>query len=191
MKLYLVRHGKAGDSETWTGNDELRPLTEDGRAEMLAAARGLATLQLGLVTILSSPLARAAQTADIIAHALGVPVTTVSSLAPGCRLADIGPVLASYATSQSVVIVGHEPDFSEIIGELIAGPSGAHVKMKKGACCRIDIADKTAASAAHGNGKLLAGGTLVWLLPAPQLASIGMQAVVAPGDQIGNPTTTH
>ncbi len=120
MRLYFLRHGQAGDKDTWPGDDFQRPLTAGGRAEMEAAANGLRALNLKPNVVLSSPLVRARQTAEIAAQAFGMAITEAAPLAPGCDLDGLADALRPYRQVDEVLIVGHEPDFSTLIGLLIA-----------------------------------------------------------------------
>lgn len=192
MRLYILRHGRAGDRETWQGDDRLRPLTEDGKERTVAAARGLAALGVRPDVILTSPYTRAAQTAELTAatlagvgarsdaaehdHQVGE-VTEEPALAVGATLDRVAPVLAERAGMGDVLLVGHEPDLSGIIGALIGGNhGGARVEMKKGACCRVDIPAGALRKAGQAPEKLAGAGTLAWLLTASQLAMIGSGA---------------
>lgn len=67
MKLYFVRHGDAGDPAQWEGNDAERPLSDEGRRRMALEARTMKRLELGVDRIITSPLLRAVQTAEIVA----------------------------------------------------------------------------------------------------------------------------
>lgn len=173
MRLYFLRHGQAGDKDTWPGDDFQRPLTAEGRAELEAAANGLRALGIRPGVVLSSPLVRARQTAEIAAQALGVAVTEAPTLAPGCDLDGLAEALRPYRQADEVLVVGHEPDFSTLIGLLIAQHGAmAMIEMKKGACCRVGLSGK------GDSGNALAGrGTLAWLLTAPQLGHIGAGGV--------------
>jgi phosphohistidine phosphatase len=168
MRLYFLRHGQAGDKDTWPGDDFQRTLTAEGRAEMEAAAKGLRALGLAPSAVLSSPLVRARQTAEIAARALGMAVTEASSLAPGCDLDGLAEALRPYRSADEALVVGHEPDFSTLIGLLIAKHGAmAMIEMKKGACCRVDLSGK-----GDGANTLAGRGTLAWLLTAKQLGRI-------------------
>src|SRR5579859_1055746 len=185
MRLYILRHGRAGDRETWQGDDRVRPLTEDGKERTVAAARGLAALGARPDVILTSPYIRAAQTAELTAatlagagaadhdHQVGE-VTEEPALAVGATLELVAPALAERAGMGEGLLVGHEPDLSGIIGVLIGGNhGGARVEMKKGACCRVDISAGALRKAGQAPEKLAGAGTLAWLLTASQLAMIG------------------
>jgi phosphohistidine phosphatase len=168
MHLYFLRHGKAGDRDEWTGSDFDRPLTAAGTDDLRAAALGLRALDVKLDALLSSPLVRAWRTAEIAAAALGLPVTEAPTLAPGCDLDRFAAALKPHRAASALMVVGHEPDFSTLIGLLIARRGApAAVEMKKGACCRVDISGNLA------NGDALAGrGTLIWLLTVKQLGGL-------------------
>jgi phosphohistidine phosphatase len=173
MRLYFLRHGLAGDRETWTGPDADRPLTEEGRSELRDVARGLARLDLKLDGIVTSPFARAAQTAEMAAPELGLRPLVCPALASGFNLAALGPLLEAHADMRRLMLVGHEPDFSEVVGRLVASRAGASLALKKGGCCRVDIGTEHV-TAAGGDGNKLAGyGTFVWLLTPKQLTLIG------------------
>lgn len=148
-RLYFLRHGLA-DPDQYTGPDDLRPLTVEGRRNLHETARFLAARQLPCDRIVSSPLVRAVETAEIIAAGLGLSdrLVVADRVRCGFRAADLGPVLAEAASNcRHVMLVGHEPDFSQVIGAL----TGGLVVMKKGALARVDLLD----------GRR---GQLVWLL---------------------------
>lgn len=183
MRVYILRHGRAGARETWTGDDRARPLTDDGRERTVAAARGLAALGVRPDVILTSPYTRAAQTAELTAKTLAGmaskadrvgEVTEEPALAAGATLEQVALALAERAELGDVMLVGHEPDLSGVIGALIGGNhGGARVEMKKGACCRVDIPAGAVRKAGGAPEKLAGTGTLAWLLTASQLAAIG------------------
>jgi phosphohistidine phosphatase len=146
MKLYLLRHGKA-DWPDWTGPDSDRPLTEEGAEDARLVAAGLKHLKVEPVAVLSSPLPRALQTAEIAAKALGVPVSQLSELSPGFDRRKLTPLIES--RTGDVMLVGHEPDFSRLVRSL----TGGRVKLSRGAIACIDVGDD------------LTGSRLLWLLP--------------------------
>ena len=148
MELYLLRHGIAEDRSP-DGSDEARRLTEDGRARLEATKAGLARLRVRPERLLTSPLVRARQTAQIVGAHLGLAPEVAEALAPGCRSEHILGLLAERLGSGAVLAVGHEPDLSQIVLAI----TGARCEMKKGALARIDLAP----GAAHG--------TLTFLVP--------------------------
>jgi phosphohistidine phosphatase len=85
MRLYILRHGQAGPSQPGE-SDDARTLTNEGREEMRRIARRLAALGIDVDVILTSPLPRAKETAEIAAEALGKrdAVVVDEALQPGC-----------------------------------------------------------------------------------------------------------
>lgn len=166
MRLYLMRHGPAGNSETWQGDDRLRPLTGKGQQKVRAAAEGVKRLDPGVDLLVTSPLVRARQTADIVAKALHLDVEEQEALAPGFGLEQLASLLATYPDAQGMMLFGHEPDFSGVIGQLIAAPHPAQVEMKKGACCALDLPEPA-------TEQLAGSATLLWLMTPRQLALLG------------------
>jgi len=156
MNLYFLRHGLA-DWPDWKRPDAERPLTEEGVVRMRASAQTIKQLDLGLAAILSSPLVRARQTADVVAQALGLSLTIKSQLAPGFAKPALAKLLPAFSQANALMFVGHEPDLSEIIADLIGG---GQVVMKKGSLARVDIASAESLA-----------GELVWLL-APKVLTL-------------------
>ena len=159
MRVYFLRHGKAEDRAAWRGDDADRPLTAEGEEALRREAKALRAMDLALDVIVTSPLARARRTAEIVADELGLGGRLVEDdrLAPGFDVRRLEQVLAAHGPAGAVMVVGHEPDFSETVAELIGG---GDVVMKKGGLARVDV---TAPAAG--------GGQLVWLLTPPLLGS--------------------
>lgn len=154
VKLYFLRHGPAVERTAWQADDDFaRPLTERGQAVVQCVAEALAALQLKPEAIITSPLARAFQTAEIVARRLDLNAHLVKDdrLMPGFGLDGLTAILQAHADLSAIMLVGHEPDFSTTISTLIGG--GALV-CKKGGLARVDI---LATSPLRGE--------LVWLIP--------------------------
>ena len=153
MILYFLRHGLAGVRQEWKGDDARRPLTKKGIKNMRTQAKTLARLDLQLDVIITSPLTRAFQTADIVAGALKMveQLKPDEHLTPGFGRDALEQVLADYPAAKNIMLVGHEPDFSLTIRALIGGGT---VILKNGGLARVDI---TATDPLQGD--------LVWLLP--------------------------
>lgn len=149
MELYFLRHGLAGERSEWIGNDGERPLTEAGKVQTAREAAGLGKLGLVPDVILTSPLIRAIQTAEILAQELGIPERVVSDerLSPGFGRKKLRRILIEYGDHGKLMLVGHEPDFSQTIGRLIGD---ARVVIKKGGLACVAITDRDAP-----RGKLL------------------------------------
>lgn len=161
MQLLLLRHGIAEDGHARLSDFD-RALTAKGRAELAHIARGLQRLKIAPDAILSSPLVRARQTAEIVAPVLGREVEIVERLASGADWEDFLPILEQRSASGAHMLVGHEPDLSTLAAVLVGAPAGALV-LKKAGLIRVDV-----------DGPAQAGrGRLRWLLTPRQLALLG------------------
>jgi phosphohistidine phosphatase len=123
--IWLLRHGEAED----TAPDELRKLTPKGRKQARAAGEALSAMGVELEACLSSPRVRAAETARIACESLGVEITSEPRLGGGGF--DAEQLVAGLST---VLLVGHEPDFSRAVGDL----TGARIQLKKGGLAAVD-----------------------------------------------------
>ncbi len=121
MRIYILRHGEAGRSQAGP-QDDARTLTDEGRDEMREVARRLAALGVDVDAILTSPLPRARETAEIAAEALGLRDSLVEdrTLAPGCTPGMFQSAVMRLGVTR-VMLVGHEPDLSDLIGWLTGG----------------------------------------------------------------------
>jgi len=138
-ELYLIRHGLAEERGDAWPDDNKRPLTEEGMSRLRKEARGLARLGVTLDIVLTSPLVRARQTAEIIAAAFNPRpnLAAIDSLAPNGTYQAIMADLEKHARKARIALVGHEPDIGELAARLI-GTRHA-IEFKKGAVCRIDV----------------------------------------------------
>lgn len=152
MQLYFLRHGEA-DWPNWKKSDNERPLTERGKKEMREVAKFLDRLKVRPELIITSPLPRAAQTAEIAADYLKAKLRNDELLAPGFGMSELRTLLKRHR-AKSLMVVGHEPDFSETISKLTGG---AEIKLSKAGVGLVDV------DLASGEGRLL------WLFP-PKLA---------------------
>jgi phosphohistidine phosphatase len=135
VKLYLVRHAEAVSEEV-AGSDEVRWLSARGRE----AARGLARLlreqNVELDAVVTSPLPRAMQTAELVANGLdflGV-VEALPGLAPGCHPRRAADELAT--RGRAVLVVGHEPTMSSLGAYLLGRP--AFPAFRTAQCCALE-----------------------------------------------------
>jgi phosphohistidine phosphatase len=151
MDLYFLRHGEA-DWPDWKKPDDERPLTKRGKKEMREVAAFLKRVKARPALILTSPLPRASQTAEIAAEHLKVKYCEDKLLAPGFRRDALERLLKKYP-EESLMLVGHEPDFTETISAL----TGGALKLSKAGVVLIEL-DRS-----WQNGRLL------WLFP-PKLA---------------------
>ena len=137
MLLALIRHGIAEDAGPHTGyRDEPRRLTDAGITRMREAARGIARLGIHPEAIISSPLARCAETAELVAAPSGATVRLHDALRPGARAAALLDILADYPDADCVAVCGHQPDLSLITADLTGG---SLVDFRRGTLCLIDL----------------------------------------------------
>ena len=138
-EIYLVRHGIAAERGKDWPDDTQRPLTNRGIARMKDVAGGLKDLGVKLDLVLSSPLVRARQTADVLVEGLrsSAPIEETVLLAPGGRPADLIDHLRSHKKTVRIALVGHEPDLGQLAAFLIGAK--APLVFKKGGVCRIDF----------------------------------------------------
>ncbi len=153
MILYFLRHGKAGHFDASNPNDDARELTGAGTAELQAAAPLWRRLNLRPDVILSSPLPRALQTAELFAAGISSTHEPVvdDRLRPGADWADMARALADHRDARRVMFVGHEPDLSTAVCDL-TGARG--VRMRKGGLACVEFPGIPEPSA----------GELAWLL---------------------------
>ena len=155
-QLFIMRHGIALDRNSPLASDDAaRPLTPKGRKRVARIAGGLLKMGYGFDWIVTSPLVRAAETAEIIATSGATsaaasasskkpnpPVDGCAALSPGgspeAVLADVLAFLAKHADRKRVMLVGHEPDLSALAGWLIGAGRDANLEFKKGGCCLIE-----------------------------------------------------
>jgi phosphohistidine phosphatase len=139
MKLTVIRHAIAVPSGTEGVADDERPLTPKGRRRFEKVARGLAEICGGPDVLLTSPLPRAVETAEIAAEAWGkVAPTSEPALAQG-NVDQILAVLAQYPPDQHVAIVGHEPTLSALLARLLGSTAVERFTFRKGGVAHLDL----------------------------------------------------
>lgn len=138
-KLYLMRHGPAAERGTEYPDDSKRPLTPDGKRKMQEISKGLKRLGVTLDWIVTSPLVRAAETAQIVGGSLdlGAPLDASETLSPGGPPEALISYLAKHGSRRRVLLVGHEPDLGMLAARLIGAGRHANLAFKKGGCCLI------------------------------------------------------
>lgn len=163
MNLLLIRHAIALDAAEYArehADDAGRPLTPEGEKKMKKVARALTGLVPEIDLLATSPLTRAAQTAEIVAAAYpGIEVVTLAALAPAQPVAVLAEWLDGQRRRDTVAAVGHEPSLSRAASWLLAGSQRSFIQLKKGAACllRFDAAVKAGSA------------TLLWALAPSQL----------------------
>jgi phosphohistidine phosphatase len=151
MRLLIVRHAIAVPSGTPGIPDDERPLTDDGRKKFRRVARGLARLVRQPDAILTSPLPRARETADILAACWdGVTVENLPALAVGDH-AGLEQALQGYPADAFVALVGHEPWLSTLLAHVLDARSPERFVFRKGGAAMVEL-----------RGSLAEGGLLHW-----------------------------
>ncbi|MCB0880979.1 MAG: phosphohistidine phosphatase SixA [Thermoleophilia bacterium] len=139
MLICLLRHGIAEDAGADTGYaDAPRRLTRDGVERMRREAAGIRRLDMGVHAVIHSPLVRCAETAAIVADALGVKARAHDALQPGADAEAVREIAAENRGADAIVLCGHQPDMSEITYDLVRG---GYVEFRKGTLAVIDIPD--------------------------------------------------
>lgn len=148
MNLYFLRHAHAEDGSGLP--DEMRALSKTGREQAAATADLFRRLQLDVKALYHSPRLRCKQTADAVSSVLNVTPQERAELDIGFSALRLNEMLRDSKAGDTVLLIGHEPTFSQVIREL----TGGRVEMKKCGLARVDIMTRRPLQ-----------GDLVWLLP--------------------------
>lgn len=156
-QLWLLRHGDAEPHGTRV--DAERRLTPRGEEQATMAGLALKALDVSFARVFTSPKVRARDTAVLACAPLGVEVTEHEALSSGFDSAEALALLRVVDASERLLVVGHEPDFSQVVHDL----TGARVDFKKGAIAAVRLDTTTR-------------GELTVLLRPRELAAIGESA---------------
>lgn len=152
MDLLVIRHAIATDRDEFaeTGEpDSERPLTDYGRRRMRKNVRGLRRLVETPEVIGTSPYARAAETARIVAEGFGIEaVERLDVLTPDHHPGDLLPWLSQQSRDATVAVVGHEPHLGILITWLVGGRESPNVEIRKGGACLLQLGDRLEAGTA-------------------------------------------
>lgn len=165
MELYVLRHGEAEGSLGI--RDEERALTPEGRRKLGAVLVRARAAGAGASLILSSPLRRAVETAELAGQILGAraPILKTKALTPDGAPAEVWDEIRRHGDEGQLLLAGHEPLLSQVVAYLVGAPS-AQVEMRKGSLARIDL-DRVGREPR---------GTLRWLLTADLVAGLDFQS---------------
>jgi phosphohistidine phosphatase len=141
MILYLMRHANAG---VFRGNpllDAKRALVKEGKEQCMLMARVLSALKAQIDVVVSSPLKRSLQTAQLVGTELGYDgkVEVSPALAPNATYSDFQDLMATYANREGVLAVGHNPNLFQFMGRMISGNGGVSIRVRKASIARIDM----------------------------------------------------
>jgi len=173
-RIYIVRHAIAEDQSV-DGRDESRALTAEGRKKMRRAVRGLAMLGVSPARLFASPLVRAQQTAEIVVETLTqLEIETCDALAPGVDERALTRVVGPAVAAGDVMLVGHEPDLSELLAYWLTGSRGGfETRFKKGAvACLVVDARRDAREQLLPLLPPTGKAALEWLMTAGQLGAL-------------------
>jgi phosphohistidine phosphatase len=164
MDCILFRHGIAVDREEWDGQEAKRPLTSKGAQKTREAAAGLAQLDFEPTHLVSSPLVRALETAEIIRTALKIraEVQRCEALLPDASPPQLVSWLAGLPGKACVICVGHEPNLGQAASFLLFGKIALGLSLKKAGACAIRFTD----------GPKSGEGVLRWWLTPSQLRAM-------------------
>jgi phosphohistidine phosphatase len=141
LELYVIRHGIAEDRAA-DGKDASRALTAEGVEKLREVAEGLDALEVRWDLVLTSPLVRARQTADVLLKGMKrkanrPELVVTSTLVPEASPAAVLTELASHPEASRIALVSHEPLVSALAAQLLG--SAVPLPFKKGGVCRIDF----------------------------------------------------
>jgi phosphohistidine phosphatase len=145
MTVYFVRHASAGQRKFNPKKDEKRPLDAEGIHQCTQIGRILSALEVTVDAVISSPLKRATQTASLIANEIGHEgkLNIETALRPEAKYDYFRDMLRKYAKFESVMVVGHNPNFSEFLGRMVvANGDRAYFDLKKGAVAKVESEQK-------------------------------------------------
>jgi len=136
MLLYLLRHANA---DTKAATDDARALSEKGRAQAEQVGRFCEAHDMHLSVVLSSPVRRAHETAVVVAEKMRAELLVVPWLACGMHPEAAMEELRAYRSHGSVMLVGHEPDFSQLAAHLLGLATATALHVRKASLTLIDL----------------------------------------------------
>jgi phosphohistidine phosphatase len=163
-ELFIIRHGPAGKSLDDTKMDETRPLTKKGKKKMKDIAKGLSDMDIQFDRIVTSPLVRCSETADILSKCCvdKKSVEPIDALRPGGSSDELIGYLNALDGVNTVAIVGHEPFLSEFASYCLAKSKNSFIDLKKGGIIALEF-----------GGMIKPGtGKLCWMMEPSQLIDV-------------------
>jgi phosphohistidine phosphatase len=142
MIIYFLRHASAGEHLINPKKDDKRALDKEGIEQCGYVGRALAAIEAQVDVIISSPLKRATQTASLVGNEMGYEgkLQIETALRPAATVTDFRKMLEKYASHESIMVVGHNPNLSHFVGTVISEAGcEASVELKKGAVARVDM----------------------------------------------------
>jgi phosphohistidine phosphatase len=147
MNLFILRHASAGTRRTNPAVDVKRPLDKDGKRQCMQLAHVLNALTVNFDLIVSSPLKRSLQTAQLVGTETGyeTPILISNALSPGATYTQFQRLLHECATYENVMVVGHNPNITTFLNHLLSGNGhdGPHnqprIRLRKGSIARLSM----------------------------------------------------
>ena len=148
MNLFVLRHASAGTRRLNPLLDLKRPLDKDGKRHCLHLAHVLTAMKLSFDLVVSSPLKRSLQTAQLVATETGYESKLLISnaLAPAATFEQFQRLLRECAAYENVLVVGHNPNITAFLGQLVApamplpeDPARPRVRLRKGSLARLSL----------------------------------------------------
>jgi phosphohistidine phosphatase len=141
MELFILRHAEAGKSLPARSQDAERALTAKGKEELEDVARGISRLKIDPDRIISSPLKRSRETAELVARTLKQrdKVELWDELKPEGSKQQFYERLSKLKPESTVLCVGHEPYLTQAINELMGHQGAARIVLKKSGLARLSI----------------------------------------------------
>lgn len=152
MEIYILRHGKAEDRARNITSDAKRQLTFEGKKELESISKAITKFDLKIDTIISSPLVRAKETANILAKHLWKKKKEVmiwDELKPESDISDVHKKIVKLNPDKRIVLVGHEPHLTDLISSIISPNCRISISLKKGGFASIRV--KTSESKLTGD----------------------------------------
>jgi phosphohistidine phosphatase len=146
MNLFVLRHASAGTRRTNPAVDVKRPLDKDGKRHCIHLAHVLNALTINFDLIVSSPLKRSLQTAQLVGTETGyeTPILISNALAPTATWAQFQRLLHECSAYENVMVVGHNPNITSFLMQLVCGPNGhedgrqrTRIRLRKGSIARL------------------------------------------------------
>ncbi len=146
MNLFILRHASAGTRRANPLLDSKRPLDKEGKQHCLQLAHILNALKINFDLVVSSPLKRSLQTAQLVATETGYEAQILHSkaLAPEATFADFQNLLQQSIKRENVLVVGHSPNIQLFLGSLLVphrgeGDPHPQIRLRKGALARVSL----------------------------------------------------
>jgi len=145
MNLYILRHASAGVRRANPLLDIKRPLDKDGKSHCLQLAHVLNAMKLSFDLVVSSPLKRSLQTAQLVATETGYEqkILISNALSPAATFAQFQRLLRECDLYENVLVVGHNPNITAFLGQLVTGPTAdpslTSIRLRKGALARLSL----------------------------------------------------